>query len=120
MVESDPTHPPASEFPDTWTVKEVVADLKTDIVGHLNKQDGMLVEIDRKVDGKADKADLVNLATEVRVGFDDHGKRITKLEEHRLDTEASKRFRTRAWAVAGTIGGILAIIAGSLIAAYVH
>lgn len=103
-------------LPDTWTVKEVVADLKSDLVGHLTVQDGMLREIDRKVDSKADKADLLALGIKI----DGHGSRITALEEHRLDTVASKRFRNRAWTVAGSIAGVLAILGGALIGAFVH
>jgi len=105
---------------ESWSTKEVVADMKSDLVAHLNKQDAVLGSIDRKVDAKADKADLVNLTTEVRIGFDGHGNRLTVLEEHRLETLASKKFRNRAWAVAGTAAGVAAIIIGALIDSHIH
>ena len=107
---------PHAILPESWSVKEVVADLKKDIITHLDKQDTTLGEISTKVDGKADKADVLLLGTKM----DSHGQRITVLEQHRLDQLAAKQFRNRLWAVVGTVGGILAVIAGSLIAAYVH
>ncbi len=114
---SDPesTSAPLPLVPDTWTVKEVVADLKADLIEHLNKQDGVLTEIDRKVDSKADKADLTALGAK----FDNHGNRITSLEEHRANDLASKRFRTRVWAVVGSVAGTSAVIVAALISARV-
>ena len=120
MVDSDPPHGPPSAFPETWTVKEVVADLKTDIVGHLNKQDLVLNDIRTAVDSKADKSDLVELAAEVRLhaqadakGFEDHGQRIQTLEE-------SRAFRTKAWIVVGSAAGTVAIIVGAVLAILFH
>ena len=119
MVASDPQHGPPSAFPETWTVKEVVADLKSDLVDHLNKQDAVLIDIRTAVDSKADKSDLVELAAEVRLhavadakGFDDHGRRIQTLEE-------SRKFRNRSWAVAGSVAGIIAVIVAAFISAHV-
>ena len=107
----------ADEMPsETWTVKEVVSDMKTDLVSHLDKQDLKLDDISLKIDNKADKADVAALAAKI----DGHGERITTLEQHRLDDLASKRFRNRVWTVIGSVSGILAILAGSLIAAFVH
>ena len=107
---------PASVLPDTWTVKEVVADLKSDLVTHLNNQDKALQEIAVSINGKADKSDVVALGVKI----DAHGQRITSLEEHRADLDSNKKFRNRAWAAVGTVAGIAAIIIGSLIAAHVH
>lgn len=107
---------PMSEMPDTWTVKEVVADLKSDLVGHLNRQDDALVKIASSIDNKADKSDVVALGVKI----DGHGSRIASLEEHRTEVESSKRFRNRAWAAVGTVAGIAAIIIGSLIGAHFH
>jgi len=107
---------PHAILSDSWSVKEVVADLKADIVGHLDKQDLTLSEISTKVDSKADKADLIAIGFKI----DGHGERITTLEQHRLEQVASTQFRHRVWAVIGTVGGILAILAGSLIATFVH
>ena len=112
--------PPASEVHETWTVKEVVADLKSDLVSHLNQQDGKLDDIDLKLDGKADKTDVVSLATEFRTGHEDHSKRLTVLEQHRLDDLSSRRTRNRVWAVCGSIAGVAAIIIGALIDAHIH
>lgn len=120
-------HAPEPILPESWSVKEVVADLKADlkagqtalkadIVEHLDKQDITLGEISTKVDSKADKADLLVLTSKI----EGHGTRITTLEQHRLDQLAAKQFHNRMWAVVGTIGGILAVLAGSLIAAFVH
>ncbi len=114
-VDQNQPHPPVF-LPDTWTVKEVVADLKADLVDHLDRQDDTLAEISTKVDSKADKADLVVLGVKI----DGHGQRITVLEGHKLDLDASARFRKRVWYVVGTVAGILAIVAGSLIAAFVR
>ena len=36
--------------PETWSVKEVVADLKADLIGHLDKQDVTLSDISHKVE----------------------------------------------------------------------
>ena len=107
--------PPDPILPETWTVKEVVADLKADLVGHLNKQDIILTGIDRKVDSKADKADLASLASEVRAGFDDHGHRITTLEDHKLEMEAQRKTHSRIWAAIGTVAGIAAILGATLL-----
>ena len=107
---------PASELPDTWTVKEVVADLKSDLVTHLNNQDKALNEIAISINGKADKSDVVALG----VKLDGHGNRITSLEEHRAELESGKKFRNRVWAVVGSVAGIAAIIIGSLIGAHFH
>ena len=101
---------------ESWSVKEVVADLKSDLISHLDKQDSILTEISAKVDSKADRADVVLLGTKI----DGHAERITSLENHRTEQLASTQFRHRVWAVIGTVGGILAILAGSLIAAFVH
>lgn len=102
--------------PETWSVKEVVADLKADLIGHLDKQDVTLSDISHKVDGKADKADVATLGAKI----DGHAARIGSLEDHRKEQIAATQFRHRVWAVIGTVGGILAILAGSLIAAFVH
>lgn len=82
----------------------------------LDKQTDLLLRIDTKVDAKADKADVVALGHRL----DGHAERIDRLEEHRLETDQVRTFRRRAWAVAGTVGGIAAVLAGSLIAAFVH
>ena len=107
---------PHAILSDSWSAKEVFADMKADIVSHLDKQDLTLGEIITKVDSKADKADLIAIGLKI----DGHGERITTLEQHRLEQVASTQFRHRVWAVIGTVGGILAILAGSLIATFVH
>ena len=109
---------PHAILPDTWTVKEVVADLKQDILQHLNKQDDMLAEIDRKVDSKADKSDLQALSGELKSHIASDDRRLTILEEHKVANESSARFRKRAWYVVASVASILAIIGGSLIAAF--
>jgi len=107
---------PHAILPESWSVKEVVADLKKDLIDHLDKQDTTLGEISSKVDTKADKSDLVVLGTKI----ESHGTRITTLEQHRLDQIVTKQFHNKMWAVMGSIGGILAVLAGSLIAAFIH
>jgi hypothetical protein len=94
----------------------VVADLKADLVKHLDKQDVVLVSIDRRLDSKADKLDLAALGNKL----DGHATRLTTLEQHRADDLSARRTRNRIWAAVGSVAGILAIIAGSLIAAFVH
>ena len=107
---------PAAQVPESWSVKEVVADLKQDLVNHLDKQDVTLLAIQSAVDTKADKADVILLGSKIEV----HGERITALENHRVEQLASTQFRHRVWAVIGSVAGVLAILGGSLIAAFVH
>ena len=117
---------PHSILPDSWSVKEVVADLKADlkadqaatkadIVGHLDKQDVTLGEISAKVDSKADKTDVVLLGVKI----DGHAQRITSLETHRAEQLSSSSLHRRIWAAAGTVGGILAVLIASLIGSHV-
>lgn len=101
--------------PDTWTTKEVIADLKSDLVDHLNKQDGALADISKKVDTKADKADLFVLSQKI----DGQGARITKLEDYRTEETAIRKSRLRLWATAGAAAGIAATLAGSLIESHI-
>ena len=111
---------PEPLLPDTWTVKEVVADLKADLVSHLDRQDSTLAEISTKVDSKADRADVQALSIKFENKFDGHERRLITLEDHKIDNEASSKFRRRAWTVVGTVVGVFAILGGSLIAAFVH
>lgn len=107
---------PSALLPDSWTTKEVVADLKKDLIDHLDKQDTTLADISHKVDGKADKADLVELGNKL----DRQGDRLSTLEQHRVDDLAGRRFRNRVWSVVGSVAGIAAIIVGAFIGARVH
>jgi hypothetical protein len=102
-------------LPDTWTVKEVVADLKSDLVSHLNKQDEVLTAIDRKIEAKADKADVIALGGTLTTHIVESGIRLTTLEEHRASVEMSRRFRNRVWAVAGSVATLVVVILAALI-----
>lgn len=95
----------SAESTVSYTVKEV-----------LDEQTALLRGIDKKVDEKASKADLAVLDTKI----EGHGGRITVLEQHQHITEASRRWRNKAWGVAGTIGGIAAVIVAGLISALHH
>jgi hypothetical protein len=111
---------PTALLPDLWTVKEVIADLKSDLVSHLDKQDVSLVEIVSRLDGKADKADVVNLGAELHAHVQTDERRLSILEDHKINVEASARFRKHTWTIVGSIITILAILGGSLIAVLVH
>lgn len=100
---------------DSWSAKEVFADLKTDILGHLDKQDAVLGEISSQLGSKADKADVVLLGVKI----DGHGERILKLEQHKTEQLASTQLRRRIWTVVGTVGGILAILFAGLIDSHI-
>jgi hypothetical protein len=99
---------PADLLPDQWTVKEVVADLKTDILGRMDKQDFVLQDISTKVDGKADKADLVALVTKA----EGHADRIRDLESWRLSA-------ARNWAALGVAVVALSGLFGGLFGGHV-
>lgn len=107
---------PHAILPESWSVKEVVADLKKDLLAHLDRQDVALSEISLKVDSKADKADLVLLGVKI----DGHSQRISSLEDARGEETANRQFRRRVWAAVATVSGIVAILVSSLIAAHVH
>lgn len=81
----------------SYTVREV-----------LDEQTKLLRGIDSKVDGKADKSDVTNLAQKI----DGHGDRILTLENWRTTN-------TRFFAGAGVLGMIAATVVGSLVAAHV-
>ena len=123
-------------LPDSWSVKEVVADLKADIHKRLDYQDELLHDIATNVAQKADKTDLVGLSAKLDTKADktdlvgltvkrdlqfatidhaltQHDGRIGTLEQHH-DTH------TRAWYVIGVIATICAILAGSLLAVFLH
>lgn len=106
---------PRAILPESWSVKEVVADLKKDLVDHLDKQDTTLGEISRKVDSKADKADLVVLGIKI----EGHGERISQLEQHRTEQLAASQLHRRLWAAVGTVGGIVAILIAGLIDSHI-
>jgi hypothetical protein len=105
---------PESLIPESWTAKEVIADLKRDIVHRFDQQDDVLDDISKKVDGKADKADVVSLGLEMK----SLGDRVGKLEEHHVEETAAAQFRHRVWAAIGSVAGIIAIIVGSIIAGH--
>jgi hypothetical protein len=122
MTNLDPAPPPGNGVHESWSIKEVFADLKTDFSAHLDKQDATLDKqyvalnvIDTKLDSKADRSEVLAMATEFRTGHQDHGRRITVLEQHRSDDLAGRRTRNRIWAAVGSGTGIVAIIVGSLI-----
>jgi prophage DNA circulation protein len=106
---------PMPILPETWTVKEVIADFKTVMGDRMDKQDGMLMEIDRKVDSKADKADVQAVVASVV----DLTRRTIVLEQHKTETESARRFRNRAWAIAGSIASVLALGGAALLSGLV-
>lgn len=75
----------------------------------LGAQTETLVRIETKLDGKADKSDLIAVASEVR----DHGQRITSLEE-------GHRTRRRAWATAGYVALIVGGFSSAAVALIIH
>lgn len=77
----------------TYTVREL-----------LDGQTELLRSIDNKLDGKADKIDMVALTNEVR----GHDGRIKVLEGRHTA-------RNKAWAIAGTLASFAVIIVAALI-----
>ena len=92
---------------DTWTAKEVFADLKTDLTSHLLRQDQILTRIDRRLDDTMTKAD----GREIHERIDLLDRRTSKLEDERdatqiaADTIADRR---------GLVGRRVAWITGSV------
>jgi hypothetical protein len=90
----------------SYTVKELLAEQTT-----------LLRQIDAKVDGKADKTDLVPLV----LRLDDHHGRISHLEDvHEADRAAADvraTFRRRAWL---TLTAVVVPLATALIIVYVR
>lgn len=89
----------------SYTVKEL-----------FDQQNQLLRGIDKKVDSKADKADLIPIVADLGR----HDGRITVLENNNTQFEAMRSQRRRIWTVIGSIAGIAAVLGGSLIAAFVH
>lgn len=106
----------ATAEPDSWSPKEFYTELKGDLTHRLDRQDDMLTGIRGALDGKADKADVAILGSRL----DGHGERLDSLEVHRQEVEQARAFRRRAWAVAGSVAGLLAVIGAGLITAFVH
>lgn len=97
---------------DTWTAKEVFADLKTDLMGRLDKQDVVLDHIERRLDNTATKEDI----HAVHQRIDGVEGRIVPLEQAAADEKAVEQSRARfranlAW-VAGILGacGVIAAV----------
>jgi hypothetical protein len=91
-------------LPDSWSTKEVVADLKHDILGRFDKQDATLQDIARSVDGKADKADVQVLAAEHRTLAD----RLLVLETWRLQSARLRNTALICMGIGATVlGGLL-------------
>ncbi len=86
-----------------YTVKEL-----------LDEQTGILRDIDKKVDQKADKSDLVVVVGSI-AALD---VRVDVLEEHRTVLESSIQWRHRAWAVAGSLAVVATPITAALIASH--
>jgi len=121
----DEQTPPAL-LPETWSVKEVVADLKKDLVEHLDRQDVTLAQIDRKVDTKADKADLVTLTVRLDKRINDldsntsaslkiHDVAIRTVSEQIVERVAVERARRRVWAAIGTGALVAATLFGGFL-----
>lgn len=88
--------PPAEA---TWSVKEVFADLKGDLIQRFNNVDGRLESIDRRIDSTATKEDI----SEIHHRIDGVEARIVPLEKAAESEQAIEqnraRFRTGlAWA----------------------
>jgi len=99
---------------DTWSVKEVYGELKSDIMGRFDKQDDRLESIDRRLDSMATKDDV----TQLHQRIDGVEARIVPLEsgvarEVAIESNRSRKRATLAWA-AGILASA-AIVAGLVI-----
>ncbi len=84
----------------SYTVKEL-----------LDEQTALLREIDKKVDQKADRADLVELASDLRAT----DLRVTALETDGAGRTAVSEHARRIWAGAGVLATILAMLIGGFV-----
>jgi hypothetical protein len=110
---------PAPLLPDTWTVKEVVADLKSDIVKHLDRQDTLLREISNKVDSKADRADLIELGHQVQLHGIADAANFKEQSGRIQDLEGWRQSSVRLWAGAGVVLVAMAGLLGGLFGGHV-
>ncbi len=79
-----------------YTVKEL-----------LDKQTGLLVGIDQKLDDKASRAEVQAVDNRVKV-----------LEDHSAEIKLAAKVRRRAWAVAGSLAVIATPVTVALVAAH--
>lgn len=90
----------------SFTVKEL-----------LNEQTSLLRGIDKKVDGKADKADLVPIVAELR----QHNTRITTIEDDRKAEAAAATLRTSFWKRSWAVVAVIVVpVSTALVIAFVH
>lgn len=109
-----------SEPEETYTVKEVIADLKGDLVGRFDKVDTRLESIDRRVDTTATKEDVREVSQRVDGLERAHDLRISSLEDWRVADRAVAARRTvttttQRWAI-----GIGATCAAALVAGLIE
>lgn len=102
---------------DTWTAKEVFADLKGDIMGRFDKQDKTLVALGNRLDNTATKDDIAHLTLRV----DGHEGRITTLETDTMTVGAVSVHKRETWKVAGYVAALIAAVGtciGTLLAVH--
>lgn len=100
----------------SWSPKEVFADLKTDLMGRLDKQDNTLSEISRALNNTATKDDIRALHGRVDGVVD----RVKTIEDARTveravaDHQAGAKSSRRKW-VAGLITAVVVPFGCSLL-----
>jgi len=91
-----------------YTVKEVIQDLKGDLVHRFDKMDTRLESIDNRLDNTATKEDVAVVHKRIDDLSGDLNPRVSALE-------TSQSHRRINWKVASAIGGILAVLATAII-----
>jgi len=96
----------------TYTVKEVIQDLKGDLVHRFDKiddrlvaQDDVMSDIKRDIANTATKADVAAVHKRIDALDGDLSPRVQRLEDHQVH-------RGRVWAVVGSVALIIATVAG--------
>ena len=93
------------------TVSYTVKELFEGMTSRFDKQDGVLEELRTRLDTMPTTEDV----SDIHRRLDGHDTRIRVMEEKELVDEESRASRRKLWSVAGTAGGIIAVLASAVI-----
>lgn len=91
----------------SYTVKELFEGMN----GRFDRQDEVLEDLRTRLNSVPTTEDMA----EVHRHLTDHDTRIRNLEEKGAVDDESKAARRKAWSVAGTVGGITAVLLSAII-----